>query len=201
MASTTYSPVATPVRASRTAAASSSGIWLAMFAITMSFAAFTSALFVRQASSDWTHLSAPKILFANTLLLLFGSVTFELSRRASPKNTVENQDDSASLSSLLWLASTLLLGCAFLGGQYLAWRQLASQGLYLATNPNCSFFYLFTGMHALHLIGGLVVLLYLVVRLAFGAAFRRNLFNGVATYWHFMSVLWLYLLLVISTRL
>jgi cytochrome c oxidase subunit III len=201
MASTTYSQVVPPVRPSRNAAVSRSGIWVAMFAITMSFAAFTSALFVRQASNDWSHLAAPKILFANTLVLLLSSATFELSRRAIAAKTSLSFTESSRLNVLFWLATTLLLGCAFLAGQYLAWRQLASQGLYLATNPNSSFFYLFTGMHALHLLGGIAALLYLVSRTAFGASFRLNLFNGIATYWHFMGVLWLYLLLIISTRL
>jgi cytochrome c oxidase subunit 3 len=172
-----------------------------MFAITMSFAAFTSALFVRQASTDWAHVATPKILFANTLLLLVSSVTFEISRRTFAAKKADSQQDSACPSSLFWLALTLLLGFAFLAGQYLAWRQLAAQGLYLATSPNSSFFYLLTGMHALHLLGGIAALLYVIARVAVGASFRRNLLNGVTTYWHFMGVLWLYLLLIITTRL
>ena len=156
MASPTYPQFAPAVRgASSAAAASRSGIWVAIFAITMSFAAFTSALFVRQASTDWTHLVAPKIIFANTALLLLSSVTFELSRRFSAEKNSAANEDASHLKSLLWLSITLLLGFTFISVQYVAWRQLASQGLYLATNPNSSFFYLFTGMHALHLLGGI----------------------------------------------
>ena len=99
------------------------------------------------------------------------------------------------------LAATLLLGLAFVGGQYLAWTQLAAQGLYLATNPNSSFFYLLTGVHALHVLGGMAALAYLLLQLAARGSVRRNLINGVAVYWHFMAALWLYLLVVICVRL
>jgi cytochrome c oxidase subunit 3 len=99
------------------------------------------------------------------------------------------------------LAATLFLGLAFVGGQYLAWRNLAAQGLYLATNPNSSFFYLLTGVHALHVLGGIAALTFLTVRLALGNTVRRNFVNGVIVYWHFMAALWLFLLVVICERL
>jgi cytochrome c oxidase subunit 3 len=89
----------------------------------------------------------------------------------------------------------------FVAGQYLAWRSLAAQGLYLATNPNSSFFYLLTGVHALHVLGGITALLYLFIQLAVQKSVRRNLLRGVAVYWHFMAALWLYLLVVICVRL
>src|SRR5216684_7146652 len=98
MSSTIYEPVRTPPPASRvstasgarvakvlsgTGEASRSGIWVGIFAITMSFAAFTSALFVRQGSGvDWTHIALPPILYGNTLALLLSSATLQLARRA-----------------------------------------------------------------------------------------------------------------------
>ncbi len=116
----------------------------------------------------------------------------EMSRRALAR--------SAGVTS--WLAITLLLGLSFVSGQYLAWRQLAAQGLYLATNPNSSFLYVFTGMHALHLLGGITVLVYLFGQVIGGhTSLRRHLLDNTAIYWHFMGGLWLYLLFVISTRL
>jgi cytochrome c oxidase subunit 3 len=84
----------------------------------------------------------------------------------------------------------------------LAWRHLAAQGLYLATNSNSSFFYVFTAMHALHLLGGIAALIYLMGRFAGSrGTVRPILFHNTAVYWHFMGVLWLYLLLDICTRL
>src|SRR5271163_1747791 len=71
------------VRASTAAESSHSGIWVGIFAITMSFVAFTSALFVREgASGDWTHLTLPNVLYWNTLVLIASSITLEMSRRS-----------------------------------------------------------------------------------------------------------------------
>jgi len=81
-------------------------------------------------------------------------------------------------------------------------RQLATQGLYLATTSNSSFFYVFTAMHALHLLGGIVALTYLVAQIASRRGSPRwSLFEGAGIYWHFMGILWVYLLVVIATRL
>src|SRR6266404_1261390 len=172
--------------------ASRSGIWVGIFAIIMSFAALTSALLVRQGSGEWSHIVLPSILYANTAALLLSSFSMEMSRRALAR--------SAGVTS--WLAITLLLGLSFVSGQYLAWRQLAAQVLYLATNPNSSFLYVFTGMHALHLLGGITVLVYLFGQVIGGhTSLRRHLLDNTAIYWHFMGGLWLYLLFLISTRL
>jgi cytochrome c oxidase subunit 3 len=197
--SSTVQPTVTLPRRAKSAKGSESGIWIALFAITMSFAAFTSALFIRQASTDWTHLAVPRILFATTAILLLSSVTIELSRRAIDVRSASQAADRGK--ELVLLAVTLLLGLAFVAGQYWAWRQLAAQGLYLATNPNSSFFYLLTGVHALHVLGGVAALLYLLAQLGARRSVRRNLVNGVAIYWHFMAALWLYLLVVICVRL
>src|ERR1700730_10637531 len=212
MSSTTYTPVAIPVVqpvrtsvniAARSAAdgASRSGVWVAIFAITMSFAAFTSALFVREgAAVDWTHLVLPPILYGNTIVLLFGSLTLVMASRAV--NTPVLLDSHAVKMVMGWLVATLALGLLFIAGQYEAWRQLAAQGLFLSTNPNSSFFYVFTGMHILHLLGGIVALVYLIGQLAGShTTFRRAAFHNTAIYWHFMGVLWLYLLFVLRTKL
>jgi cytochrome c oxidase subunit 3 len=198
MSSTMHAPTVLPRRAGA-AKGSESGIWIALFAITMSFAAFTSALFIRQASSDWTHIAAPRILFLSTAVLLVSSFLMEVSRReleGQPGSQINEQSKRLALVGL-----TVLLGLTFVAGQYLAWRNLAAQGMYLATNPNSSFFYLLTGVHALHVLGGIAALLYLFMQLAVQKSVRRNLLRGVVVYWHFMAALWLYLLVVICVRL
>lgn len=197
--SATVQPPMTLPRRPKPAKGSESGIWIALFAITMSFAAFTSALFIRQASTDWTHIVAPPILFGSTAVLLVSSLMMELSRREIEGKAASQVNERSK--TLAFLAATLLLGLAFVGGQYLAWRKLAAQGLYLATNPNSSFFYVLTGVHALHVVGGIAVLIYLFAQLFFGNPVRRNLVNGVVVYWHFMAALWLFLLVVICVRL
>jgi cytochrome c oxidase subunit III len=199
MSSTIHAPTALP-RRSGPRKGSESGIWIALFAITMSFAAFTSALFIRQASTDWTHIAAPPILFVSTAVLLLGSFMMEASRRELDGSKPASQINEHG-KGLVFVAVTLLLGLTFVAGQYLAWRNLAAQGLYLATNPNSSFFYLLTGVHALHVLGGIAALLYLFIQLAVRKSVRRNLLRGVVVYWHFMAALWLYLLVVICVRL
>jgi cytochrome c oxidase subunit 3 len=198
MSLTIHSPAVLP-RLSGPRKGSESGIWIALFAITMSFAAFTSALFIREASTDWTHVAAPPVLFASTAVLLLSSLMMEASRRELDGNRASKIQEHGR--RLVFLAATVLLGLTFVAGQYLAWRSLAAQGLYLATNPNSSFFYLLTGVHALHVLGGITALLYLFTQLAVQKSVRRNLLRGVVVYWHFMAALWLYLLVVICVRL
>jgi cytochrome c oxidase subunit 3 len=199
MVSTVYTPVAVQTRVVAQTEPFRSGIWLGIFAITMSFAAFTSALYVRQGSGEPGSIVLPPILYANTLALLLSSCTMEVSRRAVTKSL--RADMPELHRGVGWLVVTLLLGLAFVGGQFLAWRHLASQGLYLATNSNSSFFYVFTAMHGLHLLGGIAAIVCLIWRVIGSHRLRRSFVSGVAIYWHFMGVLWLYLLIVIYTRL
>jgi cytochrome c oxidase subunit III len=179
--------------------ASSSAIWVGIAAICMSFAAFTSALIVRQgASNDWRHITLPSVLFLSTLLLLASSVTLEVARRRVASYMLGTGSNIAS--PRLWLSLTLGLGLLFVAGQYMAWLQLRSQGLYLATNPNSSFFYVFTAVHALHVLGGLAGLLRAIRKLG-NATLRRSTLDATAIYWHFMGVLWIYLFLLLWLKI
>jgi cytochrome c oxidase subunit III len=200
MASGTYTHVVAPPHLTGPERASQSGIWVGIFAITMSFAAFTSALYVRQGSGEAAHIVLPPVIYLNTLALLLSSYTLERAQRSIARGPrAEVYQPSAGMG---WLVVTLILGLAFVAGQYLAWRYLAAQGLYLATNSSSSFFYVFTAMHALHLLGGIAALVYAIGGLAGShRTFRQSQFRAMAIYWHFMGILWLYLLLVIGTRL
>ena len=180
-----------PGQGSQSPAPALSGIWVAVAAITMSFAAFTSSLIIRQASDDWRHLVLPGILYLNTVIILASSATLEIARKRS--------SDLAAMRS--WLYFTLGLGVAFVAGQAFAWHQLRAQGLYLASSPNSSFFYVLTVLHALHVIGGLIGLLYTIRRATSVAVWRVATIEATAVYWHFLAALWVYLLLVLRTRL
>lgn len=175
------------------------GIWVALAAITMSFAALTSALVVRQgAGTDWTHLVLPPILYFNTLVLAVSSGTLEVARRRIA-DFIRGRSTKISVP-MNWLVATLALGLIFVAGQYAAWQQLKARGLYLATNPNSSFFYVFTGMHALHVLGGLAGLLYVISKLRH-SSLRRSTFQAASQYWHFMGILWVYLLVLLWVKL
>jgi cytochrome c oxidase subunit III len=178
---------------------SSTGIWVVMASIAMSFAAFTSALIVRQGSAtDWHHLTLPGILYLNTLVLIASSVALELARRRVGAFMKERAVEAAKPT--LWLYVTLFLGLLFVAGQYVAWMQLRAQGLYLATNPNSSFFYVLTVIHALHVSGGLGGLGRVIFKLN-NATLRKSTLDATSHYWHFMDALWIYLLVLLWMKL
>ncbi len=179
--------------------ASRTGIWVAIAAITMSFAAFTSALVVRQGgSTDWRHLALPHILYLNTLILLSSSVTLEIGRWRF--RSFIGGEIGSKFRALHALYITLMLGMLFIVGQYVAWLQLKAEGLYLATNPSSSFFYVLTAIHGLHVIGGMAGLIYVIRKLS-KSALRRGTLAAASHYWHFMDILWIYLLFLLWMKL
>jgi cytochrome c oxidase subunit III len=173
------------------------GVWVGLATIGMMFAAFTSAAVVRQGSGeDWQHIVLPKILLFNTAVLILSSVTLEIARR---KVAVYARGENASqIVPLAWLGSTLGLGLIFVVGQFVAWSQLKAQGVYLATSPTSSFFYVMTVVHALHVAGGLGGLTRVILKSSGHVfALRRSTLDGTTYYWHFMGALWMYLLLLL----
>jgi cytochrome c oxidase subunit 3 len=120
-------------------------------------------------------------------VLLASSATLELARHRLAQGRL-------SVYRNLWLVTTVL-GIGFLVGQFVAWRQLAAEGIYLASNPASSFFYIFTGAHALHLFGGVAALIFVAKRNFELAQVPRSVAAEVTSYyWHFMDALWLFLL-------
>jgi cytochrome c oxidase subunit 3 len=178
----------------------STGIWVGLAAITMSFAAFTSALIVRQGNAtDWRHFTLPPVLYPNTLVIIASSITLELARRRVAAFMGALHKDEAG-SPGRWLYVTLFLGLLFVAGQTFAWMQLKAQGFGLATNVSYSFFYVLTVAHALHVFGGLGGLVRVIGKLN-KSVLRRSTLDATSRYWHFMGVLWLYLLLLLWMKL
>ncbi len=184
----------------------------------MLFVSFTSALIVRKGLPtfdpatnsvvhDWMHIPLPTALFLiNTGILILSSITLELARRQLARQVVlapVNSIPGVSLGkerNLPWLGITIVLGLSFLTGQYLAWRDLASRGFFVYTGPSISFVYLMTGSHAVHLMGGIVALLTagLFVLLRRSLESRRIIVDVTAWYWHFMALLWIYILALLE---
>jgi cytochrome c oxidase subunit III len=165
------------------------GLWLFLGTISMLFIGFTSAYLVRRSTGAWFPIAPPALLWLNTAALLASSATVELARRR------RRAWDLAG--ARLALAATGALGLVFVAGQVGAWRSLARQGVFLASSPHSSFFYLLTGLHVVHLVGGLVWFGVVLagLRLALGPGpDRLGLF---ATYWHFLGGLWVYLFLLL----
>jgi len=182
----------------------------------MIFISFTSAYVVRQGLPtldprtnvllhDWFPVPLPKLLFLNTVVLMISSVTMELARRQAARKALAQLASLPGVSvdgkeEISWLALTVVLGLSFLAGQWMVWRELAASGFYVASSPSSSFVYLLTGMHGVHLFGGVVALL------SAGAAsvLRRSadsqsiVVDVTGWYWHFMAVLWLYILCLLE---
>ncbi len=193
------------------------GLAVGVTGIVMIFVSFTSAYIVRQGLPtldprtgtlvhDWFPVQLPRLLLINTWVLLISSVTMELARRKVAREAAVAQDTSIPGVSLgleekiPWLPLTVVLGLCFLTGQWMAWRELAAHGFYVATNPSSSFLYLLTGMHGLHLLGGVLALL------TAGAASllrrpvdsRLIVLDVTGWYWHFMAFLWIYILCLLE---
>ena len=172
------------------------GTWVALAAILMMFTALTSAYIVRAASAnDWHPLTMPRVLLLSTTLIVLSSLTMETARRKL-KAAFEGPYKR-------WLLLTTMLGVAFVVSQLLAWRQLVRQGVYISSNPHSSFFYLLTATHGVHLMGGLIALVYLLVRARQpyvderSQAKRYASADAVTLYWHFMDGLWIYLFVLL----
>jgi len=171
------------------------GMWVALASILMMFTALSSAYIVRAASAnDWQPLRMPRIVLLSTALIIISSGTLEVARRRLKE---------AANAHRRWLLMTVVLGIGFLLSQLLAWRQLVRQGIYVASNPHSSFFYLLTGAHGVHLLGGLAALAYLSLRKPApqedpAAATKAQAgADAVTLYWHFMDFLWLYLFVLL----
>ena len=164
-------------------------LWLFIVSIIMLFAAMTSAYLVRRAEGNWLEYTIPAVFTYSSIVLVVSSLTMHWAYVAAKK------DNFRSLKIAITI--TFALGIAFLYMQFQGWIQLVDQNVFFVGNPAGSFMYIFTGLHGFHLISGLIVLLFALV-----AAFRLkihatslNQIGIAATYWHFLDILWLYLLL------
>jgi cytochrome c oxidase subunit 3 len=167
------------------------GLWLALTAISMLFAGLSSAYIVMRGAPAWQNVALPSILWINTFLLLASSLTIEGARR--------HIRDGRTLPGKMWMTVTGALGLLFLIGQVIAWRQLVAVGVYLPTTLHSSFLYVLTSAHALHILGGLVALGYVIRRILqepSGVSSYESV-SLCATYWHFMDGLWVYLFLLL----
>jgi cytochrome c oxidase subunit III len=172
--------------------AARAGIYVALASVAMLFASLTLTFVLRPSlTRNLAHIPLPHVLYLNTILLAFSSVTLELAHAGLAS--------ARRWAFQAWTMLTLGLGLAFVVGQLLAWRELAAAGVYIAGNPSSAFFYLITGAHGLHLIGGLLAVAYLVLKareIHWGLR-RRTVVDVTRIYWHFMDGLWLCLFAVL----
>jgi cytochrome c oxidase subunit 3 len=153
------------------------GLVIVLATVAMLFAAFTSSYVIRRTSGDWSPVGMPSVIWFNTLLILVSSVTMEVARRK-----VEDGRKA-------WVGITTFIGVLFLVGQVYAWTVLSGQGFFLDSNPHAAFVYMLTAIHGLHLLGGIIAL--------FVALSRPKSFGLCAAYWHFVGIVWIWVLLLL----
>ena len=164
-------------------------MWLFIVSIIMLFAAFTSAYLVRKAEGNWVEFDLPNLFSYSTIVLLASSASMHFAYLAAKKDQFNALRISISI--------TFVLGLIFLIMQFYGWIQLVEKNVFFVGNPSGSFVYVFSGLHGLHLVSGLIVLLVALV-----SAFRLKInakeltqIKICTTYWHFLDALWVYLLL------
>jgi len=167
------------------------GVFLAV--VGCLFALFTSAYFMRMGLADWQPMPVPRILWLNSGVLMLSSVALQCALIAARKRQLE--------TVRFGLITGGVTAIAFLVGQLMAWRELMADGYFLAANPANSFFYLITGMHGLHIVGGLVGLAVVTTRAWAPGWPADRLRLGVelcTMYWHFLLFIWLGLFVLLA---
>jgi len=162
-------------------------LWLFIVSVVMIFAGLTSAFIVRQAEGNWLDFELPRIFWVNSAVIVLSSLTMHWAYLAAKKD----QLDQLKLA----LGITTALGFAFLAGQWYSWVALVDMDVYFVGNPAGSFLYVLTGLHAIHLISGVIFMIIVLI-----SSFRYKIHSKrmttlemCATYWHFLGALWLYL--------
>jgi cytochrome c oxidase subunit III len=165
------------------------GMWLFMASIFILFMAFTSAYIVRRAEGNWQFFELPQLFWYSTVAIVLSSVTMQWGYLAASRKRF--------LSARGMIVATAFLGLSFLLLQWLGWKDMVGNSVYLVGNPSGSFLYIITGLHAAHIISAIFFLL-IVMGAALRNKFNLNQLEMCTTYWHFLGVLWVYLFVFLS---
>ena len=163
-------------------------LWVGLASIVMMFAGFTSAYIIKRNQGNWVSFDLPSVFWYSTAVIIISSITLLLAKAA-----FKNRD---MLQYKNLVVATLVLGVLFIALQIIGFKQLWANGMTLKANVSFSFLYVIVGLHALHVLGGIIALLVM-----FAKAFSRRVRNYdivpvdvISTYWHFVDFLWIYLL-------
>jgi cytochrome c oxidase subunit 3 len=163
---------------------------LLIVSIIMMFAAFTSAYIVRREEGNWLEFDLPSVLLVNTIVLVLSSIFMQWAYVSAKRDNLKNLKIALSL--------TIVAGAAFLAGQWQGWGELVQNNVFfggITANPSGSFLYVLTGVHAFHLITGLIFLIIVVISALKYRVHSRNMdrIRLCTIYWHFLGALWIYL--------
>jgi len=165
-------------------------LWVAMGSIVMMFAGLTSAYIVRSNQANWLEFSMPQIFWYSTAVIILSSITMHLSLKAFRAREMSRYRSLITITAVLGVLFGIL--------QFLGFGFLSNHGVLLlgqGSNPSASFLAIITGLHVLHVLGGVVAILVMFIR-AYSS--RSKSYNAtpveiVSTYWHFVDILWIYL--------
>ena len=163
-------------------------MWVAIGSIVMMFAGLTSAYIVKSNQAEWTGVVMPKIFWVSTIAILMSSLTVQMALRSFIQREMKQYR--------LLIAMTFVLGIAFVLLQWAGFKQLWNEHVTFKGSGAGQFLYVIFGLHALHVLGGVVTLMVMFLKAFFG---KVKLYSSVpvevaATYWHFVDILWVYLL-------
>lgn len=168
------------------------GMWLFIASVMMLFMSLTSAYIVRQAEGNWLYFELPTLFMISCGVIIASSVSMQFGYWAAKKDQFSKVKN--------YVAITTVLGFVFLALQYLGWKDMVSNSIYLVGNPSGSFIYILTGLHGLHIMSAIV---YLLIVLNSAAKLKISSTNMTqmemcTTYWHFLGLLWLYLFVFLT---
>jgi cytochrome c oxidase subunit 3 len=164
-------------------------LWVGIGSIVMMFAGFTSAYIVKRNLANWITFDLPEIFWYSTAVIILSSITIIVSRNCFKHGEMSKYR--------LWLIITLGLGILFVTMQTFGFISLWGSGITLTRNVSFSFLYIIVGLHALHVVAGVMALLIILLRTF---SVRRKIYSAIPidlmnTYWHFVDFLWIYLLI------
>jgi len=173
-------------------------MWFLLLVVMMTFGGLVGAYIVISTNGvmEWKPFALPIQVWISTALILASSVTYKIA------HSMLNHDKQQKAKN--WLLATTIFGVMFIASQLLAWVELVRRGVYVQSNPYAGFFYILTAVHAVHVIGGIAALGYILLRTWQATASdeelvkRKQLSNSVGWYWHFMDGLWIFLVLLLS---
>ncbi|MBL7856077.1 MAG: cytochrome c oxidase subunit 3 [Cyclobacteriaceae bacterium] len=165
-------------------------MWLFIVSVTMLFMAWTSAYIVKRGEPGWSSFELPQEFWTSSVIIVLSSISLIWAQVSAKRDNLEMVKVAVSI--------TTILGLAFLAAQWLAWIKMVEMNYYftgMGSNTSSSFIYVLTGVHGLHLIGGIVFLLIVLVSTFRYKIHSKNMvrMEMCATYWHFLGGLWLYL--------
>lgn len=164
-------------------------MWVALASIIMMFAGLTSAYVVKSSQANWESVQIPKLFWVSTIMMLLSSMAIQMSLRAFKQREMNRYR--------ILISVTALLGIGFVVTQWFAFQWLWNSGVHLRGSGAGQFLYIIAGLHAIHVLGGIIAILFQIGKAFFGRTINYNSvpIEIVSTYWHFVDFLWLYLFL------